>query len=445
MILAILFFSLALAILASSKSVHGDMLSLWSLYGGSWCLLLGVASLDLVTYIPVRLSTYLVLLTANASFALGVFVCVSARTNGIKRHSGRLDPSAINRGRFETLLVVLLVFGLVGFVLFLRAVDDLFGVAILTSDLGRFRSMQSSSEYTSRLFAIKFLLYLNWLTPPLAVMYFAVFGKDARHWPILVFLLSVGTTWFSGERTSVVFILLTSFFMGYYTRSAIRGRPSAGGPAVLILVTCIGIFYYVFLGEIMGKSAENMTRHIGGVTSTETPQITQSLIAPYVTLTGNIAGFQAYVDKDQDRTWGMFTVLPFTKSLAELGIIQAEVVPAEVLDMLPIPFEFNTCTYLFVYYSDWGYPGVLLAPAVIGFVCGGLYLRMRAFPTIALIIINALVAHNLIMSVAVNRFIQTPFWIFLTLAPLISWWLRAPRRTQPASASGLRSVPSLAS
>jgi oligosaccharide repeat unit polymerase len=397
-----------------------------------------VGSLDLVAYVPVAFSTYVLLLAANVTFAIGAFVGLGAGLHGVARAPRRLEVSAIDRGRFEMLLLALLGFGLVGFVLFLRAVDELFGVAIITSDLGFFRSRQNTDEYTSRLFFIKFLLYVNWLTPSLTVMYFVVFGRDARRWLALVFLLSAATTLFSAERSSFVFILLTSFFTWYYTRSALEGRPSVKGLTTLVLVVCLGVWYYVGLGEIMGKSAENMTLHIGGVTSTKAPQAVQSLIAPYVTLTGNIAGFQVYLNKDQHLTWGLFTVLPVTKVLAQLRILKSETIPAEVLEMLPIPFDFNTCTYLYVYYTDWGYPGVLLAPAAIGFVCCWVYRRMRAFPTTGLIIICAMVAHNLIMSVAVNRFIQTPFWLFLTFVPVINWWVRVPRRKQLARASRLR-------
>src|SRR4051812_39580304 len=224
MTLALLFFMLAVAIFAGSLAAHRDALSPWSLYGTSWCLLFGLSALSLVNYIPVEISTYVVLTAANLTFAIGAFVGLGAVVRKRPSTSPRLDPATIDQRRFEALLISLLIVGLIGFLLFLKVVADLFGLAVLTSDLGYFRSLQDSDEYTRRLFYIKFLVYLNWLTPSLVILYYVTFGQDSRKWPIGIFLLSAATSLLSGERTSVVFIILTSFFMWHYARSTVKGR-----------------------------------------------------------------------------------------------------------------------------------------------------------------------------------------------------------------------------
>jgi oligosaccharide repeat unit polymerase len=82
------------------------------------------------------------------------------------------------------------------------------------------------------------------------------------------------------------------------------------------------------------------------------------------------------------------------------------------LPFLPA-YGFNTATYLFPFYEDFGTVGVLLFPFVFGLVAGRTYRRVLVQKELSYVVVYGFIVMLILLSVMDNIFVFMRFWIEL--------------------------------
>jgi oligosaccharide repeat unit polymerase len=188
-----------------------------------------------------------------------------------------------------------------------------------------------------------------------------------------------------------------------------------------------GFLIFVVFGNWVGKTYENSA-------FTTTKNVSDAfafLVVPYYYFTASIPAFQNLIAEPSEWTLGTYTFLPIVKVAGPILGLEP---PSEVSDFTRTPYLANTYTYLLPYYHDFGLPGVLLCPAVLGFAVGFLFSRMKfSGMSLGLLFTNSLLATVIVFSVAVNRLISPPTWCFLAMAPLVGRCCARTRSRQIAA------------
>lgn len=131
-------------------------------------------------------------------------------------------------------------------------------------------------------------------------------------------------------------------------------------------------------------------------------------LANYVYLTGGIPALGYVMERNQDAPleWGMNTFGCFYR---QMGVA----VP-RYKNFSEIPFQFNVYTAIADWYRDFGWPGIILIPLVLGLISGWLFEKARkkiiSFPQLAILgFIMLMLEFSIFISISFQGF----FWIAL--------------------------------
>jgi len=108
------------------------------------------------------------------------------------------------------------------------------------------------------------------------------------------------------------------------------------------------------------------------------------------------------------------------------------------LPFLPA-YGFNTATYLFPFYEDFGLVGVLIFPFAFGWVCGRVYKAMLTSGRVVYVLSYCFVVFLIMFSVLDNLFVFTRFWVELGLLAgvvYIAGVRETQGKTEPLMTSG---------
>jgi oligosaccharide repeat unit polymerase len=111
------------------------------------------------------------------------------------------------------------------------------------------------------------------------------------------------------------------------------------------------------------------------------------------------------------------------------------------LPFLPA-FGFNTATYLYPFYEDFGLVGILVFPFAFGWVCGKVYWAMLTSGRVVYVLAYCFVVFLIIFSVLDNLFVFTRFWVELGLLTGVVYVARIGEKSGPPK--GLMAIESAA-
>jgi oligosaccharide repeat unit polymerase len=119
--------------------------------------------------------------------------------------------------------------------------------------------------------------------------------------------------------------------------------------------------------------------------------------------------------------WGVRTFFPVARLLYAVDILEHR--PEEAsLQFYLVPIPFNTYTYLFAFYEDFGVLGVVCFPFLLGYLETRLYLSMKARPSIFSVAgTGSLMAVN-IFTVFIALQSTILIWYYLCVMFIISEW-----------------------
>jgi len=247
------------------------------------------------------------------------------------------------------------------------------------------------------------------ITPVLAGLGLVLARVNAAGW--LVTAAAVGVTALLPGRLFTLTTLALLVLFAYYQH---HGRPTkraiprtAVRIAIVIAIAGIGVGYFIYQGERLGKQAYLTSRVPDSVVPTALVPFVVYLTAPPVTFAAALDNSLLPVDDRYRSVW----LVPRLAALADPNVK----VPETVAGFVSIPFPFNTYTWVADVYWDFGLLGVV----VMGFAMGLLVVRVhewaRTRPSLATSWVAACVATFFLSSIVMFRFL----WLEAVVLPLV--------------------------
>jgi oligosaccharide repeat unit polymerase len=399
-----------------SRRLLSGLFNPLSLFVGIWSTLFAAYSIELLPYYEVQKSTWVTLILSGCMFSLGCLLAVPFVRPNSKR---AVLVEFVDLVKLRRTTFVLYLIGLALFIVYATEIHSRYTLSHflmepwhLREDIGQ-RDVGWSLRY----------FYFTMPAAVLAFLYMRI-ADDSRFrmrcilWTSL--MLGTATT----GRIAVIWLL--AWLACLYIYLPAPGKPLQKKLKVL-LITALALVltfgFFVAAGNWVGKTYQNS----GFAKVNRWGDQLSALFIPYFYLTSNVPAFQNLLMEQPTYAGGKYTMLPLMKILAPVTGVRA---PSDLGDFTQTPYLGNTYTYLWPYYMDFGYAGILVGPLLLGFVISFFYLRMkRVRTTLGLLFANALLATVVIFSFGNNRMITPPTWWFLFLAPIIGRICRVSRRS----------------
>ncbi len=402
------------ACLWASRRLLGDWLTPLSVYALAWAGLVTAFLGGWVDYDAVAQRTWWAIAISATTFMLGAWtVALSARA--ARPGAPRPAPTPPRESDLTRALLLLLPLCLAGCLLQIRHLEATMGLHTLWEDPVAARELHSNVKYWG------YLNILNVVSPMLVVIY-AVFFKRIRWWMLCHLALALTSALLTTDRTRFFYMVMWALFAGIYATGGFRLTRTRTLVLAGTLTLLLGFF--VLVGDYYERRyLERFPEYIHFQPPFE------SLVEPYIYLTGSIPALNALLEDQNPMYLGKFSFSPLVK-LWTLADPEVETVPLQG-KLYYVPMELNTYSYLQQFYLDWGWWGILLGP----YVCGLLamltfqaYLRRPGFTQIYL---TSLLTFCCAISIFVNMFTQEATWFFVLVGLGLGRWFERRAETRP--------------
>jgi hypothetical protein len=354
-----------------SRRVFGDIFTPLCIYVSTWCTCLLLFRFRLIEYTALEPRTWLLIAGGMVSFCAGCLLC---RASSHKRHRSEVQVFT-NLPWLRVAILSLLALNIVGFALFTARMSDIYGFQTYFTDPSIIRA--DAREWTSS-GAVGALTLLCYPLVACSLIYILESGK-------LTLLTASGLavpaaeTYLLTDRLTLITFMGCAFFIWIY-----HGKRRAFDRRVVCLLgtgLICGLAYFLAVGGLYEKLVTVASPSFQYSTVARHSQLGLRVLDPYVYVTGSFPTFQAAMS-DVDRfSWGTQTLYPLARVFYGLGILERK---PEAIDFTSyfVPIPFNTYTWLFPFYRDFGICGVLFLPCLIGWLETRLFLRMKEAPTL---------------------------------------------------------------
>jgi hypothetical protein len=390
--------------------------SLWAPLGImslSWWGPLALCATGIVAYVPISTSGWIAFGCSFAAFAVGCALVPSGRAHGLAQ------PTWDTRRLMKATAVLW----------FCGTFAALVNVSLVAEDYGL-------STYIYEPLTVK----AHFAQPGWGALYICNFVVLAMVWLCWhrmpkrrVLLASMAAVTIlclisAAQRRSLVTSLVVALVaQQFVSRSSIR-RPLTVVALILAFFSAYSWFkspyydgdwrYYVKSGAI------------------SLPQRLAPLSNPLFYLTSPYPVFDAFINAHYEVERGeTFIALINLASKVDPFVKQ----PTNLLEEVDVPMPTNVYTYLRPFYVDFGWPGILIGPFVIGYVTTRLYRRARSTQCVTPILLYASCAWCLCMSFFSNHFVYTAtflMWGFGLMAGVyvdrqLPRWLNFYKQSKP--------------
>jgi oligosaccharide repeat unit polymerase len=404
-----------------SWKLYRDIFTPLCVYVSTWCTCLLLFRLRFVEYGTLELKTALLFGAGIVSFCLG---CAACKEN-VKK--ARIDTQVfISLPWLQVAILVLLVLDVVGFALFAARMSDVYGLQTYFTDPAIIRADAREWTKAGAIGALILLCYPLFISSLIHIL-------EARRLSLLAVIgivVPVAETYLLTDRLTLIIFMTSSFFIWiYHTRRRTFDRKVVyflGGGLLCILV------YFLAVGGFYRRLVTPASTSFRYSSIDSNSQIGIRLLDPYIYVTGSFPTFQAAMNDVDHLSWGTQTFYPLARLLYAMDIIERRP-EASDFTFYFVPIPFNTYTWLYSFYSDFGICGVLLLPALVGWLQTKLYVRMKETPTVfSLAGSSALAAATAFTAFG---FIQYDFmlWSFIAVMFLVSKRTCITRSRRPRS------------
>lgn len=398
------------------------------IYGTIWLGTIAAFLLPIIAYTSVSVQTWFAIGVSFIAFVSGCAIATRGKAQNLTAASqARHSRIVLRQDRLEIVIVVLAVLGAIGLAGYLRAINETAGLANFATSPHLIRQAQETEAYLRIFGFAKFLNYFNFALFPLLVFYFVVLRGSARRLMVLLCVPATLSVVLSLDRTQPFFVIVWSAAIYLL----LIGDTSIGRRRIAWFAACFTLLALIFFGvaSYIGKTAENNPALRA---ASRVPAELAPVLLPYSYLTATIPALDKYLEVNSPGVYrGAFTLLPITKLAASALHVQS--LPPEIGPFYDVPFSFNAFTYLNVYYSDFGLPGVVVGPFVLGAISSAMYARVRAAPSFLNIYIYGLLSYVLVLSIFANKLVSTFVWEMALVGLSVGWYCtRNPLRpTRP--------------
>jgi oligosaccharide repeat unit polymerase len=411
---ALILLGLAGAALLASFRWFGHPFSPFGVFYGAWFVALSLFCAHWVEYIPLRLETWALLAANLLAFGFGWLLAHMLCGPAKPIVTAEFTRSSVSEEKFQKCVYALFMLGMVGAANFLWAIQRSMGLATYLTSPADIREAMGLGDLAE---GLKPLNWLNVTNVVLCAFYLMILrGKRRKSiWTVLV--LSLMATLIMEDRQRFFYAVLWASFVLAYSRKWTR-REILFATSIVVVVLLV---QFLAMATWLGKVTEN---NPDLVATANVPEVFHPLLTPYVYLTANFPALQEYISSSPAGTGGALTFYPVFR-VAQL-IDPTVKLPQVIGDFYTVPFEVNTFTWLYNFYTDFGIAGVVLGPWLVGLLSGLVYSRMRYSMSFYALYVIGLLSLGFAFSCFTNQFTQGPMWFFLAVGVPIANYVRCP-------------------
>jgi oligosaccharide repeat unit polymerase len=367
-----------------------------------------------VEYIPLRLETWALLAANLLAFGFGWLLAHMLCGPAKPIVTAEFTRSSVSEEKFQKCIYGLFMLGMVGAANFLWAIQRSMGLSTYLTSASDIREAMGLGDLAE---GLKPLNWLNVANVVLCGFYLMILRGKRRKSIWVVLVLSLMATLIMEDRQRFFYAVLWASFVLAYSRKWTRREMlfAASGVVAVLLIQFLAVATW------LGKVTEN---NPGLVAAANVSETFHPLLTPYIYLTANFPALQEYISSSPERTNGALSFYPVVRA-AQL-IDPSVRLPQVIGDFYAVPFDFNTFTWLYNFYTDFGVAGVVAGPWLVGLLSGLAYSRMRYSMSFYALYVSGLLSFGFAFSCFTNQFVQGPMWFFLAVGVPIAGYVRCP-------------------
>ncbi|MEO0124074.1 MAG: O-antigen polymerase [candidate division WOR-3 bacterium] len=405
--LSIVCFLLCVFLLLDSRRKSVDLFSPSRVFAFVWALAIGLADLKL-SYFQHKwdLYSWITLLLGIFSLLTGIFgaylVYSKERLLYVDEIRRYYFNYAINGKRLFYSLVILIG------IYFISYITEV----ILEGYLPFWASIPDRARVEWGVFGIH-LLVNSMPTILFLVSIYFIFIKQNKKKKILLMVLSlliIISYFFTLQRFNLTIWILMLLALLYYTTKRVS----------LKHILLIGILLAIIISLIQKvRLVAYVQNYIYVISKMKYPATFSIFTEPYMYIVMNLENFARGVSNLENFTYGYFT------GDFILALIGVKHWLAETFNIIERPFlicGYNTFSFFWPYYYDYGVLGVVMFPFLVGAATGFAYYSLRTSPNLLNLSVYSMAFYILVISFFTNplTMLNTVFNIFLTIAIIIS-------------------------
>lgn len=415
-----------------SRKRYGDVFTPLFVYVAVWCGCLFLFRLRFVNYDTLGPRVILVVGGSVLAFVVG---CLTAG----RPYQAKESSLQVALEPLEKAIRILDYLSITGLLFFLMRSALVFGLSAYLTDPDAIRL---GYEDLGRVGALALLL--SAIYPLFVCSLIHVLESRKLHWFTVVGLLLPAVQGFvTMSRNNLAVPLISGVFAWFYY----RGWRSLNLTILrrFALAFALVVLYFIGVGFWYGKVATSEDYTLYRVKDVNvTSQVGLQLAFPYMYATGGFPTLQAAMEDVRTHLWGVRTLFPIARVFYGVGLLDDRPENAS-LEFYYVPVPFNTATYLFGFYEDFGIAGVIVCPFLLGFLSTRLYLEMKAGASIFSLGCTGVLMAVIVYSVFIGLASTVQVWysviaLFVISRRCAAWSARkcpsalgvaSPVRTQP--------------
>lgn len=408
-------------LLVSAFRANADALAPGRLFGIIWTGAIGLANLKLSGYQHAwSLYSWLVLVTGLVSFLVGILIVSSFYVNTpllpvpeVRARLVEAGRTTINYRRFFWVVVVL----------FLAYIAAYAIETVIEGNVPMFSPRPDLLRVTFGVFGLHLIVNAMMGIVLLATEYLLVVPREGGRKRVVAFIIivSIATYFLLLQRYTFFVVAVIAGAITYYTSRRIRAR-------TVIPVIASFIVLLFFINQI--RSARYVREYIYLTSKMRFSKGLWMLAEPYMYISMNLENFTRAVDKLDHYFLGYFTFDPL------LALVGLKHWLASYFQIERLPFlnsGYNTFTFHWWYYYDFGVVGVAILPLLTGLVIAHLYYKLRTSPSLLTLMMYSTGVLVIFISYIMNPLNRLDFLSNLFLIWFVHRFVIAKRTAPPLS------------
>jgi oligosaccharide repeat unit polymerase len=395
---------IALVVWISAK-FFAHPVSPFSVFYGVWFTALALYNMNWIAYTPVRRSAWTLIGLSFMAFGVGWLIPYL----GWDPHALK-SPDWVRRQvsteRLRIVIGICFVLGAIGLAAFLFNVQATVGLSAYVDSAYLVREAMAKGGDLEE--PLKAFDWLNVANVVLCSFYLFTLKGPRRLVIVSVLTFSLVALFLMEDRTHFFYAFCWAGFVQVHSMKVNARRliaMVAAGVALLLV-------QFLVVAAWMGKVLEN------NATLMEVASVQTAIIMPYMYVTASIPALQVHIDSSPKPTHGSMTFYPLFKIW---NLIDPTLEPPPVVaEFVSIPFEGNTFTWLQQFYDDFGVPGVVIGPWIIGILTSVFYFHMLSTRSFYSTLITGVFSYLVALTVFANHFTQGPAWYFLVVCLVVA-------------------------
>ena len=383
--ISILFFSISFFILGSILKKGVDIVSPGRIFAFTWSVVLGLANLKL-SRIQAEWSIFdwVFIMMGPSAFLLGIYI-INVMNIGVRLHSVNDIRTIIRNQKIDEKKLFLLII-----ILFVTYIIGYSIIYLVKGYIPIFSNRPAAARIDYYIFGVGLLTHNMPIILFFSVFYLIVVPNNKNRKLVLKLFIFITTMtyFFLLQRYQLLMVSVMIFI--YYTTRYVKFK------TVIIFLLIAAIIIYFISSMRAGKIVQSVLYITSEMKFSSKYAI---FTEPYMYLVMNVENFIRAVNHLDHNTYGYFT---FDFALAITGLKHWISNYFNIVENPYLISGYNTYTFFWIYYRDFGIIGLTFIPLIYGLLVGGLYYSIRRYPTLETVSFYGIVTFLILFSFFLN-------------------------------------------